>query len=224
MDAITTPALGRGKSFPLGGSLVAGGANFSVFSKYATGVQLLLFDGVDDDRPSLAFFAPHPGYSSRQDPLGALDEFRDLVKAAHREMHVDGFRFDLAAVLSRDARGRPIASPPVLLDIESDPVLANVKLIAEAWDAAGLYEVGHFAGDAWKEWNGRFRDDIRRFLKGDEGTVYSLACRILGSPDIYGAIGMGATPITAGTVVSKDRRRTRRSSSCATGRSGIFSC
>jgi isoamylase len=436
MDAIPTVTLDVGKSFPLGASLVAGGANFSVFSKHATAVQLLLFDGVNDDRPStvidldpraqrtyhywhtfvpelkagqlygyrvrgphapekglrfdadkvlldpygkcvarpshvsraaarspgdnaatalksvladpgaydweddrppstpytrtviyelhvgnftrhpnsgvtdsrrgtfagvieklpylqdlgvsaielmpvfafdeqsapygrrnvwgyqpVSFFAPHPGYSSRQDPLGALDEFRDFVKAAHRaglevildvvynhtaeggadgptlsfrglandtyyildekdagyadysgtgnslngnesvvrrlildslrywvvEMHVDGFRFDLASVMSRDERGRPIGSPPVLLDIESDPVLANVKVIAEAWDAAGLYQVGGFAGDAWKEWNGTFRDDVRRFLKGDEGTVGPLACRLLGSPDIYGA-------------------------------------
>jgi isoamylase len=208
----------------------------------------------------LSFFAPHPRYSSQPEPLGALDEFRDMVKAVHRagmevildvvynhtaegdadgptlsfrglanetyyilddngryadysgvgnslnanesivrrlildslrywvdEMHVDGFRFDLAAVLSRDEQGRPIASPPVLLDIESDPVLANVKLIAEAWDAAGLYQVGAFVGDAWKEWNGRFRDDVRRFLKGDNQTVRSLACRLLGSPDIYGS-------------------------------------
>src|SRR5882724_9966461 len=436
MDTIATATLEPGKSFPLGASLVAGGANFSVFSKHASAVQLLLFDGVNDDRPSkvinldphtqrtyhywhtfvpgveagqlygyrvhgpcapekglrfdgdkvlldpygkcvatpsrvsraaarspgdnaatalksvladpsaydweddrpprtpfartviyelhvgnftrhpnsgvadsrrgtysglidkipylkdlgisalellpvfafdeetapegrrniwgyqpLSFFAPHPGYSSRQDPHGALDEFRDFVKAAHRagieiildvvynhtaeggadgptlsfrglandtyyildendagyadysgtgnslnanesvvrrlildslrywvvEMHVDGFRFDLASVMSRDERGHPIASPPVLLDIESDPVLANVKLIAEAWDAAGLYQVGGFVGDAWKEWNGKFRDDVRRFLKGDEGTVRSLASRILGSPDIYGA-------------------------------------
>jgi isoamylase len=208
----------------------------------------------------ISFFAPHPGYSSRSDPLGALDEFRDLVRAAHRvgievildvvynhtaegggdgpnfgfrglanetyyildkdtgayadysgtgnslnanesivrrlildslrywveEMHVDGFRFDLAAVLSRDERGRPIASPPVLLDIESDPVLANVKLIAEAWDAAGLNQVGRFPGDAWKEWNGMFRDDVRRFVKGDDQTVRRLACRFVGSPDIYG--------------------------------------
>jgi isoamylase len=209
----------------------------------------------------LSFFAPEPSYSSRQDPLGVLDEFRDMVKAVHRagievildvvynhtaeggadgatvslrgfanetyyildehngayadysgtgnslnanesvvrrlildslrywvnEMHVDGFRFDLAAVLSRDERGRPIASPPVLLDIQSDPVLASVKLIAEAWDAAGLYQVGDFVGDAWKEWNGKFRDDVRRFLKGDRQTVRSFASRLLGSPDIYGA-------------------------------------
>jgi glycogen operon protein len=415
MDALVTAALEPGRSFPLGASLVGGGANFSVFAKRANAVQLLLFDNVEDERPSrvvdlagrthhywhtfvpglqagqlyayrasgphaperglrfdagkilldpygkcvakslksvvtdpdaydweddcplrtpfaktiiyelhvgnftrhpdsglragrrgtfaglieklpylqdlgvtalellpvfafdeasapqgrrnvwgyqpLSFFAPHPGYSSKRTPLGALDEFRDLVKAAHRagieiildvvynhtaerdatgptlsfrglandtyyildenaagyadysgtgntlnanepivrrlildslrywasEMHVDGFRFDLASVMSRDQRGRPIPSPPVLLDIESDPVLANVKLIAEPWDAAGLYQVGGFAGDAWKEWNGRFRDDVRRFAKGDRGTVRALASRILGSPDIYGA-------------------------------------
>ncbi len=207
----------------------------------------------------LSFFAPHPGYSSRPDPLGALDEFRDMVKALHRagievlldvvynhtaegkedgpticfrglanenyyilaadkskyadytgcgntlnandpivrrliidslrywvtEMHVDGFRFDLASILSRDETGAPMISPPILWDIESDPVLANVKLIAEAWDAAGLYQVGSFVGDSWKEWNGRFRDDIRSFLKGDDGVARAVAYRLGGSPDIY---------------------------------------
>jgi glycogen operon protein len=207
----------------------------------------------------LSFFAPHPGYSFRRDPLGALDEFRDMVKALHRagievildvvynhttegnadgptlcfrglandtyyiltedksryadytgcgntlnanepivrrlildslrywasEMHVDGFRFDLASVLSRDEDGRPMASPPLLWDIESDPILANCKLIAEAWDAAGLYQVGSFVGDSWKEWNGRFRDDVRGFLKSDNGTVRAMAFRLTGSPDIY---------------------------------------
>ena len=102
------------------------------------------------------------------------------------EMHVDGFRFDLASILSRDQQGRPMAAPPVLWDIESDPVLANVKLIAEAWDAAGLYQVGQFVGDSWKEWNGKFRDDVRAFLKGDNETVRSLAHRLTGSPDVYG--------------------------------------
>ena len=77
------------------------------------------------------------------------------------EMHVDGFRFDLASILSRDEDGKPSENPPVLWDIESDPVLAGTKLIAEAWDAAGLYQVGSFIGDSWKEWNGRFRDDVR---------------------------------------------------------------
>lgn len=111
-----------------------------------------------------------------------LDSLRYWV----REMHVDGFRFDLAAVLSRDEDGNPIASPPVLRDIESDPVLANVKLIAEAWDATGTYQVGHFVDNGWSEWNGRFRDDVRRFVKSDERAVRALSCRIAGSPDIYG--------------------------------------
>ena len=208
----------------------------------------------------ISFFAPHPGYSSRRDPLGSLDEFRDMVKALHHagievlldvvynhtaegghdgptlcfrglsneayyilepnkafyanytgcgntlnanepicrrliidslrywvsEMHVDGFRFDLASILSRDGSGQPLPSPPVLWDIESDPVLANVKLIAEAWDAAGLYQVGSFIGESWKEWNGRFRDDVRAFIKGDHGKAGAVAQRLLGSPDIYG--------------------------------------
>jgi glycogen operon protein len=100
-------------------------------------------------------------------------------------MHVDGFRFDLASILSRDEEGHPMASPPLIWDIESDPVLANVKLIAEAWDAGGLYQVGTFVGDAWTEWNGRFRDDVRAFMKGDSGTVRALASRLVGSPDLY---------------------------------------
>jgi glycogen operon protein len=207
----------------------------------------------------ISFFAPHAAYSSRQDPIGVLDEFRDMVKSLHRagievildvvfnhtteggqdgptlcyrglandfyyileidrsryadysgcgntlnanqpivrrliqdslrywvtEMHVDGFRFDLASILSRDEAGRPLPNPPVLWDIESDPLLAGTKLIAEAWDAAGLYQVGSFVGDTWQEWNGRFRDDVRRFLKGDDGSVPCLAARLMGSPDIY---------------------------------------
>jgi glycogen operon protein len=101
-------------------------------------------------------------------------------------MHVDGFRFDLASILARDASGQPLPNPPVLWDIESDPVLAGTKLIAEAWDAAGLYQVGSFIGDSWKEWNGRFRDDVRSFFRGDEGAVGRLADRLIGSPEIYG--------------------------------------
>jgi glycogen operon protein len=208
----------------------------------------------------ISLFAPHPGYSSRTDLLGPIDEFRDLVKALHRagievildvvynhtaegdhrgpsfcfrglaneayylleadrsryanysgtgntlnanhpmvrrlirhslrhwvkHMHVDGFRFDLASVLARDEDGKPTPLPPVLWDIETDPLLAGTKLIAEAWDAAGLYQVGSFIGDSWQEWNGHFRDDIRRFLKGDAGQVPKAALRLLGSPDIYG--------------------------------------
>jgi isoamylase len=111
-----------------------------------------------------------------------LDSLRYWV----REMHVDGFRFDLASILSRDEYGRPLESPPVLWDIETDPVLAGTKLIAEAWDAAGLYQVGSFVGDHWKEWNGVFRDDVRRFFRGDDGAVRHLPSRLLASPDLYG--------------------------------------
>jgi len=113
---------------------------------------------------------------------------RMIIDSLHfwvEEMHVDGFRFDLASILARDEMGKPLENPPVLWDIESDPVLAGTKLIAEAWDAAGLYQVGSFIGDSWKEWNGRFRDDIRRFLKGEQETVSRLATRLLGSPDLY---------------------------------------
>ena len=96
-----------------------------------------------------------------------LDSLRYWVE----EMHVDGFRFDLAAVLSRDEDGEPLADPPILWEIETDPVLAGTKLIAEAWDAGGLYQVGSFVGDRWVEWNGRFRDDVRAFVKSDPGMV-----------------------------------------------------
>src|SRR5207244_3508922 len=101
-------------------------------------------------------------------------------------MHVDGFRFDLASILDRDESGTVMPNPPVLWDIESDPALAGTKMIAEAWDAAGLYQVGSFIGDSWKEWNGRFRDDVRSFFRGDEDSVARLADRLLGSPQIYG--------------------------------------
>ena len=111
---------------------------------------------------------------------------QDSLRYWVSRMHVDGFRFDLASILSRDEEGRLLPNPPVLWDIESDPLLAGTKLIAEAWDAAGLYQVGSFIGDRWQEWNGQFRDDVRRFLKGDNGSVSRVAARILGSPDIYG--------------------------------------
>ena len=102
------------------------------------------------------------------------------------EMHVDGFRFDLASILSRDSAGHVLPNPPVLWDIETDPALAGTKLIAEAWDAAGLYQVGSFIGDAWKEWNGRFRDDCRDFFRGAPGSLGRFADRLVGSPEVYG--------------------------------------
>ena len=240
-----------------------------------TAVELLPVHQFDpqDVRPGLknywgystiGFFAPHRGYSSDRDILGAVDEFRDMVKALHKakievildvvfnhtaegnengptlsfrgldnqtyyileddpqyyknysgcgntfkgnhpvaarlivdslrywvsEMHVDGFRFDLASILSRDVYGEPIEDAgalKILSIIESDPVLAGSKLIAEAWDAAGMYEVGKFVdrADWFSEWNGPFRDDVRQFVKSDRGAVNNMAARILASPDIY---------------------------------------
>jgi len=111
-----------------------------------------------------------------------VDSLRYWVDA----MHVDGFRFDLASILERDASGNLMPNPPVLWDIESDPALAGAKLIAEAWDAGGLYQVGSFIGDSWREWNGRFRDDVRSFFRGEEGTVEGFVDRLIGSPSLYG--------------------------------------
>ncbi|MCA9422370.1 MAG: glycogen debranching protein GlgX [Nitrospira sp.] len=110
----------------------------------------------------------------------------DSLRYWVEEMHVDGFRFDLASILSRDETGTPLKNPPILWDIESDPSLAGTKLIAEAWDAAGLYQVGSFIGDSWKEWNGRFRDDARDFFRSQEGSAAHFADRMIGSPQIYG--------------------------------------
>ena len=140
---------------------------------------------LDKDRAQYANYSGTGNTLNANQPIVRrmiLDSLRYWVE----EMHVDGFRFDLASILARDETGRPLENPPVLWDIESDPVLAGTKLIAEAWDAAGLYQVGSFIGDSWKEWNGRFRDDVRGFVKGDSGTVRLLAQRALGSPDIFG--------------------------------------
>ncbi len=114
---------------------------------------------------------------------------RDLILDALRfwvvEMHVDGFRFDLASVLGRDEEGHLLADPPLLERIAQDPVLRDVKMIAEAWDAAGAYQVGAFH-NRWSEWNGRFRDDVRRFWRGDAGMLGDFASRLAGSSDLYG--------------------------------------
>lgn len=236
-----------------------------------TAVELLpvqQFDSQDGPWPltnywgysPIALFAPHSAYASRHDPLGAVYEFRDMVKALHRagievildvvfnhtaendehgptlslrgfenrayymldpadrsrfanftgcgntlngnqsivrrmimdclrywvlDMHVDGFRFDLASVLARDELGQPLRNPPILWEIESEPILAGTKIIAEAWDAGGLYQVGNFIGDRWAEWNGKFRDDVRRFVKGDRQTVKDLAARLTASGDVF---------------------------------------
>jgi glycogen operon protein len=120
---------------------------------------------------------------------------RDLVLDALRywvmEMHVDGFRFDLASVLGRDRHGRIVADAPLLERIAEDPILRDAKLIAEAWDAAGAYQVGSFSERRWAEWNGRFRDDVRRFWRGDNAMAGVFASRICGSSDLYQSSGRG---------------------------------
>ena len=120
---------------------------------------------------------------------------RDMILDALRywviEMHVDGFRFDLASVLGRDRRGRVLADAPLLERIAEDPILRDTKLIAEAWDAAGAYQVGSFSLRRWAEWNGHFRDDVRRFWRGDAGMVGRFASRICGSSDLYRESGKG---------------------------------
>lgn len=106
-----------------------------------------------------------------------------------REMHVDGFRFDEAAVLTRGARGEVLDEPPVVWQIELSDTLADTKIIAEAWDAAGAYEVGRYPGYRWAEWNGRYRDTMRRFVRGEPGIVGDVAERLTGSADLYQARG-----------------------------------
>ena len=108
-------------------------------------------------------------------------------------MRVDGFRFDLAAVMSRDEDGVPMRHPPLPWEIEMDPVLSRTRLVAEAWDAGGLYQVGHFPGERWYEWNGVFRDDVRRFVRGDFGFAGAVAARMMGSPDLYQHRGRHST-------------------------------
>ncbi|MDR3237286.1 MAG: glycogen debranching protein GlgX [Spirochaetia bacterium] len=108
------------------------------------------------------------------------------------EIGVDGFRFDLAAILGRDQDGNILVNPPIIELIEQDPILRHVKIIAEAWDAAGAYKVGDFPG-RWKEWNGRYRDDVRRFWRGDDGCAGIFATRICGSADLYKKLGPGCS-------------------------------
>jgi isoamylase len=110
----------------------------------------------------------------------------DCLRYWASEYHIDGFRFDLASILGRDQNGAPLPNPPLLESLAYDPVLSKCKLIAEAWDAGGMYQVGSFpAYGRWAEWNGKYRDSIRRFIKGDEGFTGEIASRIQGSPDLY---------------------------------------
>jgi isoamylase len=124
----------------------------------------------------------------------------DCVRYWVEQGHVDGFRFDEGSILARGEDGAPLVHPPVLWQIELDDALADTKMIAEAWDAAGLYQVGHFPGDRWAEWNGRFRDDVRRFIRSEPGMVGVIASRLGGSSDIYQA--RGQTPVNSVNFVT----------------------
>jgi glycogen operon protein len=113
----------------------------------------------------------------------------DCLEYWVEQMHVDGFRFDEGTILARAEDGALMAYPPVVWNIELSETLANTKIIAEAWDAAGAYQIGYFPGYRWAEWNGRYRDDVRRFVRGDPGLIGAVASRIAGSADIYQATG-----------------------------------
>ena len=118
----------------------------------------------------------------------------DCLRYWASEYRIDGFRFDLASILSRDQKGRPLPNPPIIETLAQDPILGNCKLIAEAWDAAGLYQVGSFpSGNRWAEWNGEYRDCIRKFIKGNGDVAGEIVQRIEGSPDIYGERGPTAS-------------------------------
>jgi isoamylase len=118
----------------------------------------------------------------------------DCLRYWASEYHIDGFRFDLVSILGRDASGAALSNPPLLEMLAYDPILAKCKLIAEAWDAVGFYQVGSFpAYGRWAEWNGKYRDTVRRFLKGDRGQVADLVQRLQGSPDLYARGGRGPT-------------------------------
>ncbi len=116
---------------------------------------------------------------------------RNVLRYWVMHTHVDGFRFDLASILGRDEHGNILRNAPLLEDIAEDPILRDVKIIAEAWDAGGAYQVGSFSTQRWTEWNGRFRDDVRRFWAGDAGMIGLFASRICGSSDLYQRSGKG---------------------------------
>jgi len=118
----------------------------------------------------------------------------DCLRYWAAEYHIDGFRFDLASILGRDPSGYPLSNPPLLESLAFDPILAKCKLIAEAWDAGGLYQVGSFpAYGRWAEWNGKYRDGLRNFLRGEPGKVGDMAQRLQGSPDLYASRGPTAS-------------------------------
>lgn len=172
-----------------------------VFNHTAEGNELgptLSFRGIDNEIFYMLSPAPryYRNYAGTGNTINANHPVvRDHILGALRywvvEMHVDGFRFDLASILGRDETGRLQANAPLLERIAEDPILREVKIIAEAWDAAGAYEVGSFSEKRWAEWNGRYRDDVRRFWRGDDDMLGAFASRLCGSADIYTASGKG---------------------------------
>lgn len=158
------------------------------------------FRGIDDR--VYYMLAPDGGYLNFSGCGNTLNcnhpVVREFVRNCLRhwvmEYHIDGFRFDLASILGRASSGSPLSSPPLLESLARDPVLSHIKLIAEAWDAGGLYQVGTFpAFGRWMEWNGKYRDCARRFLRGDPGQSGEMAQRLIGSPDVYGERGPTAS-------------------------------
>jgi isoamylase len=172
-----------------------------VFNHTAEGNELgptLCFRGIDNAIFYMLASEPryYRNYAGTGNTINANHPVvRDHILSALRywvvEMHVDGFRFDLASILGRDSNGKLLADAPLLERIAEDPILRDVKIIAEAWDAAGAYEVGSFSERRWAEWNGRYRDDVRRFWRGDDGMLGVFASRICGSADIYTRSGKG---------------------------------
>ena len=155
------------------------------------GIENSIFYMLQEDKPRY-----YKNFSGTGNTLNAnhpiVREFvRNVLRYWVMHMHVDGFRFDLASVLGRDEHGNILRNAPLLEGIAEDPILRDVKIIAEAWDAGGAYQVGSFSTRRWREWNGRFRDDVRRFWIGDAGMMGSFASRICGSADLYQASGKG---------------------------------
>ena len=147
------------------------------------GIENSIYYILDED---MGFYRNYSGCGNTfncNHPL-VRDFILDCLRYWTMEMKVDGFRFDLASILGRDQNGNILSDAPLIERIEEDPILRNTKIIAEAWDAAGAYQVGNFPG-RWQEWNGRFRDDIRRFWRGDENMTGAFATRICGSSDLY---------------------------------------
>lgn len=170
-----------------------------VFNHTAEGNHLgpvLNFKGIDnsiyyflaEDRRYYTDFSGCGNSVNSNHPV-VREMIRECLRYWVAHMQVDGFRFDLASVLSRDRNGRLVSDPPLLESIAEDPKLRDTKIIAEAWDAAGAYQVGSFPGGRWAEWNGRFRDDVRRFWRGDRGMTGAFATRLTGSSDLFQGSG-----------------------------------